>query len=384
MQLWIREVWIMKAAKKWLTAILIGLLVFSVSTEVLAYQVLKTTTDLRLREGPSATTAILDVIPTQTPVEIFSTTGNWAKTEYLDQSGYAGLKYFAPIAATTLKKVTVNLRLRSSPSLSGLILAVIPSHTPIPTFGRSEDWIKTVWSGKVGWVSTTYVRALEALPQMQTTVNLRLRAGPSTSYPILMMVPARCVIPVLITSNGWAKTWTGGKTGWMSMTYLNPFSLEALRPTAPPVSLLTYSNEKMEWSHTYPQDYCYGFPELDSHYRYDDGKVHLTIDCVYELGLTAQYLDVLKAENVKARFYTTGPYMRDNPDLVRRMLNEGHQVGNHTWTHPDSVDLMAESMQLVMMISGAGRISSNSPWAAIPIAGTIARPRGSFPSGPWA
>lgn len=63
--------------------------------------------------------------------------------------------------------------------------------------------------------------------------------------------------------------------------------------------------------------------------------LYLTFDAGYENGCTAQILDVLKARNVPAVFFLTGNYLKTNPDLVRRMVNEGHIVGNHTMHHPD-------------------------------------------------
>lgn len=334
----------MRSAKRCLSVLL---LVVMLPIQAMAGQVMKTTIDLRLRESPSTTSAILEVIPQSTELEILSTTGTWARTEYLDEVGYAGLRYLAPVADSIMNMVTINLNLRASPSLSGTVLTVIPRYTPIPVFERSGGWIKTVWSGYVGWVSYQYTKSVSSLPKLVTTSSLRLRSGPSTGYAIILTAPAGTIVPVLTTSGGWVKTWIFGKAGWMSQTYLKPFDPPPLRPTSPPSWILDYSNAKMEWSHTYPQDYQYGFPEMDSHYRYEDGKVHLTIDSGYEYGLTEDFLDVLKAKNVKARFYVTGPYMKANPLTIKRMISEGHQVGNHSWSHPDTVDLMADSLQLV-------------------------------------
>lgn len=315
--------------------------------QALAGQVMKTTIDLRLREAPTTASETLEIIPKGTSLDIFSTTGTWAKTSYNSNSGYAGLKYLAPTAQSRMGVVKTTLNLRSAPSLTATILRTIPSYTPIPLYEKSGTWVKTVWSGTIGWVSLNYTKPIDGLPRMKTTTNLRLRTGPSTSYPILKTVPSGTSIPVLTTSNGWVKTWIFGMTGWMSQSYLTSVKFPILRPDVPPDWIIYYSNAKMEWSHTYPQDYHYGYPELDSHYRYSDGKVHLTFDAGFENGLTAGFLDVLKAKNVKARFYLTGTYLRDHPTLVKRMLNEGHQVGNHSWSHPDTVDLMADSIALV-------------------------------------
>ena len=63
--------------------------------------------------------------------------------------------------------------------------------------------------------------------------------------------------------------------------------------------------------------------------------LYLTFDAGYENGCTAQILDALKAQDVKAAFFLVGNYMEKNPDLVKRMVEEGHIVANHTMHHPD-------------------------------------------------
>ena len=63
--------------------------------------------------------------------------------------------------------------------------------------------------------------------------------------------------------------------------------------------------------------------------------LYLTFDAGYENGCTEKILDTLKKHNVKAAFFLVGNYVEKNADLVRRMVEEGHIVGNHTMTHPD-------------------------------------------------
>ncbi|TYQ15527.1 UNVERIFIED_CONTAM: peptidoglycan-N-acetylmuramic acid deacetylase [Acetivibrio alkalicellulosi] len=63
-------------------------------------------------------------------------------------------------------------------------------------------------------------------------------------------------------------------------------------------------------------------------------KIYLTFDEGYENGYTPKILDVLKDNNVKAMFFITGPYLKEHEDLVKRMVEEGHVVGNHTVHHP--------------------------------------------------
>lgn len=75
--------------------------------------------------------------------------------------------------------------------------------------------------------------------------------------------------------------------------------------------------------------------KYDAYYLGKDEKViYLTFDCGYENGFTPQILDTLKKHNAKAIFFVTKTFIRDNIDLVKRMKEEGHFVGNHTCSHP--------------------------------------------------
>lgn len=76
-----------------------------------------------------------------------------------------------------------------------------------------------------------------------------------------------------------------------------------------------------------------------------DNVIYLTFDCGYENGYTAEILDTLKEQNVKAVFFVTQTYIRDNPELVIRMKEEGHMVGNHTITHPSLPGMSIEDQK---------------------------------------
>lgn len=77
--------------------------------------------------------------------------------------------------------------------------------------------------------------------------------------------------------------------------------------------------------------------KYDAAYMGDTNEkvLYLTFDAGYENGSTAKILDVLKAHDVPATFFLVGNYIEKNADLVRRMVAEGHTVGNHTMHHPD-------------------------------------------------
>ncbi len=91
----------------------------------------------------------------------------------------------------------------------------------------------------------------------------------------------------------------------------------------------------------------------------DNGNVYLTFDCGYEYTatdengnqyrVTEKILDVLKEKNVKAVFFVTMPYVKSQPDLVQRMIDEGHAVGNHTNNHPVMPTLSIDKMVYEVM-----------------------------------
>ena len=65
----------------------------------------------------------------------------------------------------------------------------------------------------------------------------------------------------------------------------------------------------------------------------DDKRIIITFDQGYENGYTAKILDTLREKDVQAIFFLTGPYAKTESALVKRMINEGHILGNHGMTH---------------------------------------------------
>ena len=82
----------------------------------------------------------------------------------------------------------------------------------------------------------------------------------------------------------------------------------------------------------------------------DQKIIYLTFDAGYENGNTPAILDALKKHQAPAVFFVVGNFIKDNPDLIRRILAEGHIIGNHTMTHPDlpqifSMDAFQKELQ---------------------------------------
>ncbi|MFI3212972.1 MAG: polysaccharide deacetylase family protein [Eubacteriales bacterium] len=77
--------------------------------------------------------------------------------------------------------------------------------------------------------------------------------------------------------------------------------------------------------------------EMNAYFIGDDTEkvIYLTFDVGFENGNTEIILDALKNHNLAATFFIVGYYLETNPDIVLRMIEEGHQVANHTYDHPD-------------------------------------------------
>ncbi|KQX67193.1 polysaccharide deacetylase [Paenibacillus sp. Root444D2] len=74
-------------------------------------------------------------------------------------------------------------------------------------------------------------------------------------------------------------------------------------------------------------------------------ELYLTFDNGYEQGYTGKILDVLKEKQVPAIFFVTGHYIKTEPELLKRMAQEGHLIGNHSWSHPNMSQISAERIQ---------------------------------------
>lgn len=115
---------------------------------------------------------------------------------------------------------------------------------------------------------------------------------------------------------------------------------------------------------------CWGIKREDNHMQPDVGsankslidkyqgiclgnseskKVYLTFDSGYEAGYMEKILDVLKENNVKACFFITAHYLNTQPELVQRMINEGHIVGNHTVNHKSMPEISNEQIKTEVM-----------------------------------
>lgn len=87
--------------------------------------------------------------------------------------------------------------------------------------------------------------------------------------------------------------------------------------------------------------------DYSAFYVDDSGEknIYLTFDNGYEQGFTPKVLDILAKHAVPATFFVTGHYVDAEPKLVKRMVDEGHIIGNHSFYHPDFTEMSKEGMK---------------------------------------
>lgn len=120
-----------------------------------------------------------------------------------------------------------------------------------------------------------------------------------------------------------------------------------------PEDYASYSSKKMAWGigpDKNDQMIPYDCLKAEEDYHSLNGvflasnqkEILLTFDNGYENGNTPAILDTLKKHDVKAMFFITSQYAKENPELVERMINEGHTIGNHSWHHYSFTDISTE------------------------------------------
>ncbi len=95
----------------------------------------------------------------------------------------------------------------------------------------------------------------------------------------------------------------------------------------------------------------YPLPYQTQYYGYHPGQVALSFDDGPDPTWSPKILDILKQKNVKATFMLIGTQAQENLGIMQRMVREGHEIGNHTYTHPDISEISARQMQLELNLT---------------------------------
>lgn len=134
----------------------------------------------------------------------------------------------------------------------------------------------------------------------------------------------------------------------------------AFSGSIPTSELSALSNQKLGWGQGLnldeknrplgSLDYQKKYGQYNAYFIGEDEKIiYLTFDEGWENGYTGAILDTLKEKQVPAVFFCTLDYIEKCPDLIQRMIDEGHAVGNHSDSHPSFPDISIEQCEQEIM-----------------------------------
>ncbi|MDP9354356.1 MAG: SH3 domain-containing protein [Chloroflexota bacterium] len=198
--------------------------------------VARTTTDVNFRSQPSLSGPIITVIPAGTQVSLQSGSSNgfravgyngtygWVYADYLSTSSDPGPGDPGPVIGNAV--TTTDLNLRSGPSTSNQVLRVMPQGSTVQITGTVQNGFRyVIHNGLAGWAHADYLSqdpgAGQPATYKTTTVDLNLRAEPSTSAKVLAVMPAGSKVRSTDQlANGFRQVVYNGTTGWAWNGYL--------------------------------------------------------------------------------------------------------------------------------------------------------------------
>lgn len=173
-----------------------------------------------------------------------------------------------------------------------------------------------------------YSNAMDAYNQVNSSINY----SPGTYYVYKIHQNAINLSKTPGQAGGWANFNLFNESG-QAPTIIDVTSPEGTNQIDSPKENVE-DMTPMSWSWAYPNTASYMNQYRALYNTGESNTIYLTFDNGYEYNnLTSNILDTLSANNVKAVFFVTSSYMRDNPTLTRRIVNEGHNLANHTHNH---------------------------------------------------
>lgn len=184
-----------------------------------------------------------------------------------------------------------------------------------------------------------------------TVDDLNVRTLGSMKGRILTDIDRGVEVHIFGEKNNWYYVeYAKNKRGWVYSRYIQ---FERIKSS--PIDTSSLSNKSYNWY--FIRNNKHDQPGFDKSYKKMLGKyegiaignknkkdIFLTFDNGYENGYTNKILDILKRQNIKVGFFVQGTYIDKNPEIVRRMVKEGHIVLNHTNNHPQMPTLSKEKL----------------------------------------
>lgn len=151
-----------------------------------------------------------------------------------------------------------------------------------------------------------------------------------------------CRITAILAAAFLLGSCTGSLVTWISQNFQKTSSVPSISESTA-ASILSASSDSWGLSFQEKGKRPVGNASVEELKKYNayfaqdtsEKVLYLTFDAGFENGNTPAILDALKKHNAPATFFAVGNFISDHPDLIKRIVSEGHTIGNHTMTHPD-------------------------------------------------
>ncbi|WP_082683611.1 SH3 domain-containing protein [Fictibacillus sp. FJAT-27399] len=215
---------------------------------VTKYVMVKAGDTLTLRKSASASSTAVTKLKNGLAVTVYTESKGWAKIKANGKNGYVSSVYLSakkPVVSapkpaapkTTTKYVKVisdTLNLRKSPSANAAIITKLVNGLEVTVYSELKGWARIKANNKDGYVNTSYLSATKPVASKpaepaKTVIkfvkvginsNLNMRSGPATTYSVLAVLKHNTPVTVQSETKGWSKVSAGGKTGYVSSSYL--------------------------------------------------------------------------------------------------------------------------------------------------------------------
>ncbi len=229
------------------------------------------------------------------------------------------------VSYAVLKKVTSRVNFRSQPDVNSESFGVLDTGTLVTVLSEGESWDHVSFNGQEGYIANEYLA-----PSGEQTASQQPVTPPETQ-PTQPYTPSQD--PSSAQGSFSVPLYQDPNNGLLADCGL--FSVAGL-----PNKSIPYGNDWDDKDETGLPNGVHYYESLYSKYypvyriKTAEKLLYLTMDEGYEAGYTPVILDILKEKNVKAVFFLTKQFVDSDPELVQRMVNEGHILGNHTCAHP--------------------------------------------------
>ena len=234
--------------------------------------------------------------------------------------------------------ITNDIEVRSGPGTNYNVERIISKNSKWYVKDYVNGWIKI---GSKEWIFSEDTKISCILKTVVTTAKfLNVRKEGTHKAHIGKVLKQNSIVDVLEEDDGWYKI---GNNEWINAYYTKTFISHCAVSTTP-------------YSWYYTEQYNNTEPdiktpiEVDNYDLYYVGNIYkkvtyLTFDLICEEGYTDIILDTLKENNTKATFFATGFYINENPDIINRILKEGHIVGSYSRSYKPLTDMMNDLLE---------------------------------------